>query len=386
MQQIQRLHYIDWLRVLAFGLLFFFHSIRFFDSYPWHIKNGESGTFVNYFVEFVHNWRMQLIFLVSGAGTFFAMRARKDKFVKDRWFRLIVPFVFGVIILIPPQKYFEAVHNGWFEGSFASFLSDYFPTLFSAGIGFSLVWSGHLGYHIWYLAFLFVQTLLFLPLLKFLRDHNGIRSWIDLHFHQVPMWGLIMIPFIILEFFLRPLFPDYLNWADFVMYSSFFLFGYLLQLSPDIIKGVEKHVFHFLVTGLLCTVIYTVFRPSLDQWSVPSYSWQYLGIVLLKDVNSFTWVFAILGLSKKLLNLNNRFLFDLNQGILPFYILHQTVIVIIGFYVVQWSAGIFEKFTVILLTSFVITIGLYQVVWRISWLRFLFGMKAKIRSELNKYE
>ena len=70
----ERLYYIDWLRVLAFGLLFVFHAARFFDDYPWHLKNEEHSEIVNVFVGFTHGWRMHLIFFISGVGTFFALK------------------------------------------------------------------------------------------------------------------------------------------------------------------------------------------------------------------------------------------------------------------------------------------------------------------------
>jgi glucan biosynthesis protein C len=92
----KRLYYLDWLRVLAFGLLFLFHSWRPFDQLPWHIKNADQSFVFDLLTFFTHGWRMFLIFLVSGAGTFLAMRSRKGAFVKDRVKRLVVPFLFGI--------------------------------------------------------------------------------------------------------------------------------------------------------------------------------------------------------------------------------------------------------------------------------------------------
>jgi glucan biosynthesis protein C len=377
MTKPQRLYFLDWIRVGAFGLLFLFHALRFFDDYPWHIKNGDSSMIVNYFVEFVHNWRMQLIFFISGAGTFFAMRARKDRFIRDRWLRLIIPFVFGIILLIPPQKYLEAVHNGWYEGDFWSFLLVYPQRLISANLGFNLGWTGHLGYHIWYLAFLFVQTILLLPLLRLLRDNQRCRIAIDRLSTGLWKLSIVIIPLICIEFLLRPSYPDYLNWADFAVYTVYFLLGYLFQLSTGFTRKVVKAMPTLLIVGIICSLAPSVFTSQIAEWSVPSLRLEYLGIIALKNINTFAWVLAILGLAARFLDFKHSLLNDLNQGILPFYILHQTVIILIGFFVVQWSVGPFEKFTVIFLVSFVVTIALYQVIWRVGWLRFLFGMRRK---------
>jgi glucans biosynthesis protein C len=379
MMENQRQYYIDWLRVFAFGLLFVFHSARFFDSYPWHIKNNETSVWVNYFVEFTHNWRMQLIFLISGAGTYFALRSKKIAFVKDRMKRLIIPFVFGVIILIPPQKYLEAISQSSFAGSYGSFLSHYPSALFHENLGVNLIWVGHVGYHIWYLAYLFVQTLLFLPLLMLMMDHKRFTLPIERvtsNFYRV--W-LLMLPLILFEFALRPIFPRYLDWADFAMYSLFFFYGFIFQLSEHAARMLAQYAYVFLLIGVTCWAYYVFNRPMLDEMSMPEYSWQYLFIVMIRNINTFSWAAAFMGLGRKFLNWNHALLNDLNQGILPFYILHQTVILMVGYYVVQWDLSVLAKFLVIFTTSFTATIGLYQVIRGSHVLRFLFGMKKKVK-------
>lgn len=373
----KRLYYIDWLRVMAFGLLFLFHALRFFDSYPWHIKNAESSILINYFVEFTHSWRMQIVFLVSGAGTYFALRSRKAGFLKDRTFRLVIPFIFSIIILIPPQKYLEAISQMAHTGSLWSFLEIYPTTLFNENIGFSLAWAGHIGYHVWYLAYLFIQTILFLPLLNIVKNSSRIKSAFNkLTSTLLGLWSMIL-PFVVLEFILRPLFPGYLDWADFAIYSLFFLYGFMFQLSDTVIAAIEKFAYLFLLTGVMCWGAYLLNKEALDQMSTPVYSISYMLTIVLKNINSFSWVMAFLALGKKFLNFRHWLLNDLNQGILPFYILHQTVIVIFGYFVVQWDLSILEKFLIILTTSFIVTIGLYQIIRRNNVMRLLFGMKRK---------
>jgi glucans biosynthesis protein C len=375
MMESQRQYYIDWLRVFAFGLLFVFHSARFFDSYPWHIKNNETSVWVNYFVEFTHNWRMQLIFLISGAGTYFALRSKKIAFVKDRMKRLIIPFIFGVIILIPPQKYLEAVFQSSFVGSYGSFLINYPSALFHQNIGVNLIWVGHVGYHIWYLAYLFVQTILFLPLFMLLMNHKRFAlriGCITSNFYSI--W-LLIIPLILFEFVLRPVFPSYLDWADFAMYSLFFLYGYIFQLNENSATMLNKFAYIFLLIGVICWTSYVFNRSVLDDMSRPDYSLKYLATVFIRNINNFSWVAAFIGLGRKFLNWNHALLKDLNQGILPFYILHQTVILIFGYFVIQWNLSVWEKFLIIFTSSFTATVGVYQAIRKSNVMRFPFGMK-----------
>ncbi|PKL15242.1 MAG: acyltransferase, partial [Spirochaetae bacterium HGW-Spirochaetae-5] len=122
MNSNQRMYYIDWLRVIAFGLLFVFHSFRLFDTYSWHLKNAETSISINYIIEFMHSWRMYIIFLVSGAGTYFAMKSKRENFLNGRIKRLIIPYIFGVFILIPPQKFLEAIQQYGFEDNYLNFL------------------------------------------------------------------------------------------------------------------------------------------------------------------------------------------------------------------------------------------------------------------------
>jgi len=167
MKSTKRLHYLDWLRVLAFGLLFLFHSWRPFDHLPWHIKNEDQSILFDLLTFFTHGWRMYLIFLVSGAGTWFAMKSRKRKFIIDRIKRLIVPFLFGILIIIPPQRFYEWIMFRGFQEGYLDFLSTYPFQQLSEDMSLSvLLWFGHLGTHLWYLPFLFIMTLVSIPIFR----------------------------------------------------------------------------------------------------------------------------------------------------------------------------------------------------------------------------
>ena len=241
-----RIYYIDWLRVLAFGLLFVFHSFRPFDTYPWHIKNTDTSIWINYIVEFMHSWRMYIIFLVSGAGTFFAMKSKRESFLDGRIKRLVVPYIFGIIILIPPQKFFEAIQQSGYEGNYLTFLTQLPRSLLNENFGWNLVWTGYLGYHIWYLVYLFVLSILFLPLFRLIIKYQYlVCKQSDRLFRSFYTFWYIIIPFVLLEFLLRPLFPQYLNWADFATFSLYFLFGFILQINPQIVLFIEKMLLSF---------------------------------------------------------------------------------------------------------------------------------------------
>lgn len=373
----ERLYYLDWLRVLAFGLLFVFHSARFFDEFGWHLKNNEHSQIVNFLVGFTHGWRMHLIFFISGVGTFFALKSRKKRFVKDRFLRLVVPYLFGIVLLVPPQKFLEAISNEWFTGSFMKFAANYPAWLMNHHPGATLEWTGHLGYHIWYLAFLFVMTLVFLPVLKLLSKQNRVNK--SLQYLSKTKLGLLVfiVPVLITEVLLRPNHGDYLNWADFFQYGMFFLVGYIFMTHRGFQEITKKYTYLFLVTGLASSMYVLINYQAISEGGTPV---QMVLNSIVTISSSYSWVLFFFGLSQRKLNFNHRHLNSLNTGILPFYILHQTVIIVIGYYVIQMDAGILAKFILILFSSLFTTLLLYQVIQRVNILRFLFGMKVKSTS------
>jgi hypothetical protein len=373
MKQKERLYYLDWLRVLAFGLLFVFHSARFFDDYGWHVKNEEHSMLANILVGFTHGWRMHLIFFISGVGTYFALRSRNGAFLKDRFVRLIIPYLFGIVLLVPPQKYYEFLHNNWFTGRFAEFIRGYPKGLIEHHPGASLEWTGHLGLHIWYLAFLFVMTLAYLPLLKIITKPNVLGKGLNYLSKNVVGLFVFVLPVVVSEVLLRPNHGEYLNWADFFQYSMFFLVGYIFMVYENYSSLVKKYTYLFLAFATISSVYIFTHYPEINQGeTILKYSIN----ATIRITSSYSWVLFFFGLSQRKLNFNSRYLIGLNTGILPFYILHQTVIIVIGFYIVSTNFGILNKFLIIFTTSLASTILLYQIIIRVNILRFVFGMKA----------
>ena len=104
-----RLHYIDWLRVLAILGVFLFHAVHPFDATDWHIKNADQSILVTLvFVIFLYPWGMPLFFQLSGAGSWFALRKRTGRqFARERTLRLLVPFLIGSALFMPLQAWLE---------------------------------------------------------------------------------------------------------------------------------------------------------------------------------------------------------------------------------------------------------------------------------------
>jgi glucans biosynthesis protein C len=109
---------IDWLRVFAMSLIFLFHCARFFDFEDWHVKNSQLDFGMSVFVGILSQWIMPLFFVLSAISAYYALNQwTAGQYIRERLRRLVIPFLFGIFVLIPPQVYIERVSHFQFSGS-----------------------------------------------------------------------------------------------------------------------------------------------------------------------------------------------------------------------------------------------------------------------------
>ena len=162
---------------------------------------------------------------------------------------------------------------------------------------------------------------------------------------------------------------------DILSYLLFFIYGYLIISNTQIQETIKRYCTVFFIPALILAIveIYLEFGVELPHvFSV------WMGVLTLRALLAWCWIVTILGFGSRYLNFNNRFLGYASEAVLPFYILHQTIIIIVGFYVIQWSLAIAPKYFIIVALSFVGIMAIYEIlVRRINVLRFLFGMRLK---------
>ena len=364
----ERIYYVDWLRVLAVLLLVPFHTARIFDIWePFYAKNAQVSKALTYtFIGMVNPWHMPLFFLLAGASTRFALRFRSsDNYVGERFKRLVVPLIFGVLVLVPPQSYLGARTYGYFDGSFFR----YYPQFFQIGATGDL--TGYMGgftpAHLWFILFLFVLSLVALPLLLHLRREAGQRLIAGLAvFFTRP--GMIFLPAIPLA--LTTALPD-IGGKNPFYYLALFICGYILMADARFAVVLDKHKTPALLFGLGTRAAFIVLAAS--DLVLPDWSELILGLFYV----SMGWSFliAILGFGRKYLNFATRTLEYASRVAYPFYIFHQPVIVIVGFYVVQWDASVPAKFLIIVVTATAATLLLCEAAKLTNLTRSLFGVK-----------
>lgn len=382
----ERRYDLDWLRVLAVLLLLYFHAAAVFytgDLGEFYVKNERSSIEMECFILFVHQWHMPLFFLLSGAGTWFALSSRTaGEYVIERCKRLFIPFIFGTLVIVPPQVYYRLLSNPNYQDSYIQFYPQFFNGIRPQG---NFEWG-----HLWFIIYLFIFSLLALPLFLHLRQKNNqnLISNLAAFLEKPGAIFLLALPLAIIEAALRPRWYGFQNlyddWGNFFLYLFYFIYGYLICADARFEKAIDKHL---RIALILAVVSMSVFLGLWASNIIPErgYSPGYVLYQMFRGINSWFWIVALLGLGRKYLNFNNWVLQYANQAAYPFYILHQTVVVAIAFYVVRWQISITGKFLIISTTSLIATIALYDLLVKpINVTRFLFGLKPIKQLTISK--
>jgi len=378
-----RLHYLDWLRVLAIEMVFLYHAVHPFDLTGWHIKNAELSMALTVVLVLLSLWGMPFFFLTAGTASWFALRRRTPRqYVDERFKRLLIPFIAGAILLMPVMLYFEWTHKtqtGVLTVSFQDFVID-------RNVGFSPRWFGALGYHLWFLGFLFSFAVITLPLFRWLKGQSGQRlvarlaSWCERRGGIM----LFILPLLVVQLGLRPFFPLEHDWADFVFRMSFFTLGFVLFADERFTRAIRRDRWLILAVAVVDTLILVAMLALGDPftWSESPALPEFYLVWSLVTVNAWCWTIFMVFVGMRFLDFSNAWLRYAQEAVLPFFVIHQPVIIVIAFFVVQWVAGIPAKLLVVVLSSFVVSVGLYEwVLRRIGALRLLFGMPARQRAE-----
>lgn len=356
---------IDWLRIMAVLLLIPFHTARLFDIWEAnYVKNEVLSPMLSYQNSFIWAWHMPLLFLLAGSASWYAIGVRGgDGYVKERFKRLFIPLVFGVLVIVPPQAYVARLQNPGYNASVPAFLADYF-VIRGDLTGYTGLFTPA---HLWFILYLFVFSLAGLPLLLRLGRKNRMTNWLAEECRRPGAILSLAVPLGV-----AGALPD-IDGKNPFFYFMLFLYGYLLVSDERFQESVERHKGVALLLGLAAmTAVLTMqaYRVHFPEKSVGDILYY-----LLRTFNTWFWLIAILGYGRTCLNFSNAFQRYANQAAYPFYILHQTVIVIIGHFVVQWPANLWTKYFVIALSSLVVTVLLYDLcVKRTRATRFLFGM------------
>lgn len=340
---------IDWLRVIAIGLLLVYHvSIGF---QPWGMMIGFITTKASWPslwlpMSALNVWRIPLLFFISGMGVFFAMQHRSWlELVKERTLRVWLPFVFGMFAIVPLHIFILQYHN---------------KTEFSY-----IMHSGHL----WFLANIFAYVLLLSPLFYYLKNNpeavitKAIKTLFSTPFSIV----ILVAAFVGEALLLKPLpYELYaLTLHGLVLGFMAFFFGFCFVLSGAPFWAMIQKWRWLLLAAALTGFCFRQFYFGLAN---PQY---------LLVTESQAWILTVLAFGSKYLNRPGRVLTYLSQAAYPIYILHMALLYLGSILIFPLSIPAPMQFLLVLLFTLAGCFCAFEIIRRINFLRPLFGLKWK---------
>lgn len=365
---------LDWLRVLVFALLIFYHVGMLFVPWDFHLKNNTTYQWMTYPMWFVNQWRLPILFVISGMGTFYAFQKRSGKkFILERAVRLYIPLTIGMLFIVPPQVFYERLYRNQFTGNYL----DFWPSKAFTGIYPDGNFSWH---HLWFLPYLLLFSIMLIPVFLYMKEHldNHLTLFVQKVIKRPAGWFVFIIPLYLAEAFVEPFFPVTHaligDWFTVVNYLMLFFFGFVLvTVKDDFWQGVVAYRKLFLATGVVSFSVMLIMVLSFEDSPV-----RHFIEAFFKVVNLWAWILALFGFAAKHLNKKSQTLAYANEAVYPFYILHQTVMLIFAYYLIDADWTLWEKFFVLVLATFGVSWIIYELlIRRWKYLRPLFGLKIK---------
>ena len=387
-----RRHDIDALRVFAFSLLILYHASGVYErGSDFHIVSTYQYDWIEWIRIIVNRWRMPLLFAISGIAVGLYQPTRGPiRFAALRTWRLLLPLVFGMLFIVPIQSYCEAVRHGAVPTGYFHFMQRYlqlkpWPDGGWSGSSHGVTWN-----HLWYLAYLWSYTLVLLAVLPALESAAGklVQTWLA---SRSLAW-MILVPtalFFGYLWLLLPRFPETHafsgDWYLHAEYASVFLFAYLVSRQAHFWGRVASWrwktllvaVFGISIELSLKAVGRGILVPShVPEWmmSLPWAEIKHVGRALYM----WTALLAIFGWSYTRLNRPFRWLPYATEAVYPWYILHQTLIVLLAYWLIPLKLGGGIESTLVIGGTIIGCLVLHEfVIRRIGVLRPLFGLKRK---------
>jgi len=367
---------LDWLRVLAFALLILFHIGMFYvENWGWHVKSSYKSQFLENIMLLIEPWRMAVLWVISGISIRFILaKVAIGDFILMRSYRLLLPLLFGILFVVPPQLYIEMTYNGDLNMSYLQFLGAFFAdnndvfAKYQAGI-----WPHIDVNHLWFIRSLWQFSLMLLILLPLLNA-QWLNRAVQLLFkqHAIVAIGLPILPIFAIQVF----------WdSDTTRYPlgfAFMIYGYLIGWQPIFWQRLEKALpplFIALIIGY-CSFICIYNFVWVDEMHNEFTE-------LLKTIGRFNYsalriigVLVALSLTNKFFNKKSAKLNYLNEAVYPFYILHQTIIVVVGYNLSLLKIGALLEATLLLIFTVAGCFIGFEIIRRTTLLRPCFGLKS----------
>lgn len=365
-ERSSRRYDIDWLRNIGILLLFPFHSARVFDHWEaFYIKSDVLSWVMSWFVALTDFWFMPLLFWLAGSSSWYALQFRSfGEYTRDRFLRLFIPFVVGLLLVVPPQGFYAMKSLGQ-EMSYLQYLPSFF-TDFSDLSGYTGAFSPT---HLWFILYLFVLSLVAIPIMRSIKNRKAdgrIERLTQILCHPFS-FILLSVPLTLTLALPAP------GGKNPVYYLFIFLLGFLVTTDWRFQDMFNR----FKLPAFILSILFTTVWISLGSTAGESF---YLSALVdwLRNVDLLLVMMAILGYGNQYLNRGNKWLTYFNEAAFPVYILHQTVLVVVGYYILKLPAGIYPQFLLIMTGTCIVSLGIYEwIIKRNALTRAMFGVKIR---------
>ena len=376
---------IDWVRILAFGLLIFFHVGMYYVTWGWHVKSPFASHTIEPLMMLSSPWRLSLLFFVSGCATAFLHAKSATGFVRSRTQRLLIPLAVGVWLIVPPQSWAEVTEAVGYHDGYLHFMS-----LYASGYG---------GFcrgdclriptynHLWFVAYLWCYTMVAaLAWWAIPQRHidrlgaavaNCLRGpWLI----GLPVAGLAAIRIALVSRF-----PDTHmlvdDWYLHAEYFGLFALGLLLARETGVWEEIRRQRWIALALALVGYAVVTMYFAHYDAIEPPQWLRQAQRVFYALD--QWCAIVAALGFARQWNPADSRARRYLTEAIFPFYIVHQTAIVLFAHFMKPLALQPLAEAPLLIAATVATCFASFEIVRRVGWMRPLFGLAPKTAQPLR---
>ena len=369
---------LDWVRISAFGLLIFYHVGMLYVSWGFHIKSDHRITALEPVMLVLNPWRLELLFLVSGVATrFMLQKYQLGRLLRSRSVRLLIPLVFGMLVIVPPQSYLQIVEALGYPAGFVDFYVRHylaFGRQFCPNPCIVLpTWN-----HLWFVVYLWVYTMAFGGLLMLIP---GLPDRMERALGSVLSGaGVLVLPaalFVAYRMLLYPNFPSTHellgDWYNHAQFATIFLLGFGIARSDAVWDSIERQRWLALVLAMLLFASFLVLLSTHGGLLLKIYARFAYGC--------FQWfcIVAVLGFARRWLAVDSPARRYLTDAIFPYYIVHQTAIIVIAHALRGQDLPAWLEASIVIAGTAATCALSYEIVRRVNVLRPLFGLKLASR-------
>ncbi|MCL1883687.1 MAG: acyltransferase family protein [Defluviitaleaceae bacterium] len=352
-----RKNFIDNIRWICILILIPYHTFMIYNAFGENFYiEGQSIIGTSAFIVALSPWFMPLLFSLAGISSYYSLQKRTPlAYAKERVFKLLIPLIAGVLLVVPAQTFIaERFHNGFTGGYFYQYV-----LFFTSPTDLTGTRGGFTPAHLWFILFLFVISMIALPIMIFFN-----KKKIDTR----------KMPLIISMFLLPLVLTPVLDFGHSLgRYFGYFILGYLLLSTDVLLEKLDNYRIHLLAVATVCMIVNLVlFHMYINN----NLNAPYIAHDIFQSFYGWISILAILGLGRHYCNFKNKATDYLTGASFPVYIFHQSWVIVVAYWIFMFTQNTFVQIILIISTSFILTYATYEVCKRIRGLRFLLCLKT----------